>query len=172
MGIDLDETATILIHESAESRYVRAIRLFEFQTCLFYPQTFSVQKDVPIQRDARLLAALKLLEYLEARKLAATERNAISLRDLSKNRDYVEIFDKVILRSGGWRAIRHIRSAKEFDEQLKIRQGEARTAAQLVDFSYRFATLRPHDKRRAGATMARSIVCRSPSYKYKKRLST
>jgi hypothetical protein len=82
------------------------------------------------------------------------------------------IFEKVILPAGGWRAIRNIWTAKEFDEQLEITKGRALTAAQIVDFSYRFAILRPNDKRKAGATMARSVVCASPSYNYKKGVTT
>jgi hypothetical protein len=170
--IDLDETATILTSQNGESLYLRAIRLFEFQTCLFYPETFAAEKDTAIQKNARLLAVLKLLGYLEARILKATEQDTLSLCDLSKDGDYVEIFDKVFLRSGGWRAIRNIWNAKEFDEQIKIRLGQARTAAKLVDFSYRFATIKPNHRQKAGPTMARSIICSSPSYQYKKELST
>lgn len=71
--IDLDETARILTRQNGKSLYLRAIRLFEFQTCLFYPETLSAKKDTVVQEDARLLAACKFLGYLEARIMDATE---------------------------------------------------------------------------------------------------
>jgi hypothetical protein len=49
---------------------------------------------------------------------------------------------------------------------------EARSAANLVDFSYRFCRLRSNDKRKGGITMAQSILCNSTSYKYTGGLST
>jgi len=172
MGIDLDETARILTRQNCESSYLRAIRLFEFQSCLFYPEALLARENTAFQRDARLLAALKLLESLETRILAASEKGAISWQDLTNDLDYVEIFEKIILPSGGWRAIRNVWNSKEFDEQLKIRKAQARSAVKIVDFSYRFGMLRPNDKRKAGVTMAHSIICNSPSYKYRKKLST
>jgi hypothetical protein len=170
MSIDLDETARILIHRTSESSYLRAIRLFEFQTYLLYPTAFSAEKETDVQISARLLATLKFLEHLEGKMLAASKKETIAWSDLSKNRDYVQIFEKIFLRSGGWRAIRYIWDAKEFDEQLRLRQREARAAAKIVDFSYRFAMLKPNDRRKAGVNMARSIVC--TGYRYRKGLST
>ena len=172
VAIDLNETARALIQQNSESSYIHAIRLFEFQICLFHPTTLVSTKDTRSQRSARLLAALKLLENHEAKILAAGENRTISWRALSNDPDCAEIFDKVILRSGGWREIRNIWRTKTFDEDLKARRDEARDAIKIVDFSYRFAVLRPDDKRKAGATMARSIICSSPSYNYDQGLST
>jgi hypothetical protein len=172
MGIDLDETARTLIRGTGESRYLRAIRLFEFQICLFHAGALVSTKDTAGQKAARLLAALKLLEYLQTRILAGGERSSVSWHDVSKDPDCAEIFDKIIFPSGGWPAIRNTWRTKTFDEDLRARRDEARTAIKIVDFSYRFAMLRPDDKRKVGATMARSIICNSPSYEYDQGLST
>jgi hypothetical protein len=108
MGFDLEETARILTHRNGgESDYMRAIRLFEFQSCLFHPKAFSATNDTKFQRHARLLAALQLLEHLETRIAATSNKAAISWRDLTEDPNYAEIFEKVIMPSGGMRAIRN-----------------------------------------------------------------
>jgi hypothetical protein len=171
MGLDLDETARILTHkDGGESLCMRAIRLFEFQSYLFYPE--SATGETGTQKSARLLAAMKLLEHLEKRIRATSNRKDISAQDVADDPDSAEIFEKVIMRSGGWRAIRYTWSSDDFDRELKIRIDEARSAAKIVDFSYRFARLRSNDRRKGGVTMAFSIVCNSPSYKFTKGLST
>ena len=161
MGINLDETAIMLTGQSGVSPYLRAIRLFEFQTCLFWPNSLLAIKDTTIQKSARYLATLKLLEYLQQKICSANERGEICWNDVSKDRDYVEIFEKLILHAEGSHAIRNIWTEKQFDEQITIRKSEAHTAAKIVDFSYRFAMLRPNDKRKAGARLqAKLTPCR------------
>jgi hypothetical protein len=166
MGFDLAETARTLTSQNGMSAYLRAIRLFEFQIWLFYPE------EMGVVRDARLLAALKLLEHIEKRILQANNKKELSWHDLSNDSDYVEVFEQVFLRSGGWGAIRNIWSTKEFEEQVQITVGRSRVIAKILDFSYRFTMLKANDRRRAGVTMARSIVRKSPSYKYRRRLGT
>jgi hypothetical protein len=114
MGLDLNETARILTRQNAgESLCMRAIRLFEFQTCLFYPESLSADEETDIQKGARLLAAMKLLELMEKRIRSTKNTTDISLRDIAEDPDSAEIFDKVIMRSGGWRAIRYTWSSDD-----------------------------------------------------------
>jgi hypothetical protein len=94
MGIDLDETARILVCQNGESSYLRAIRLFEFQICVFYPKALSTTKNTNMQRYARLLAAFKFLELLEASLSAASEKGAIPWRDFSKHPGCVTFLKK------------------------------------------------------------------------------
>ena len=61
MSLDLDETASFLTGD-VESIYLRAIRLFEFQICLYCPKALSSKNDTFWQANARLLASLTLLE--------------------------------------------------------------------------------------------------------------
>jgi hypothetical protein len=55
MSLDLDETASMLT-DDFESIYLRAIRLFEFQICLFFPKALSSEKLHDWHANARLLA--------------------------------------------------------------------------------------------------------------------
>src|SRR5438046_295329 len=134
MALDLDDTVRFLIQPSArDSNYLRAIRLFEFQVCLFYPKAFSAKDDTKPQVNARLFAALSLLEHIEAE--TAAKGSALSLKALAANPQYAQVFDHILLKSG-WRRIRNLPSSTEFDEQIKIRSDEAASVAKLIDFSY------------------------------------
>ena len=169
MSLDLDETASILT-DDVESIYLRAIRLFEFQICLFFPRALSTEKIDNRQANARLLAALKFLEDFEI--AAKDNKKAVSLKKLAANSDYAEIFDKIILKTGGSRGIRSVAQSNEFDKQIKLRRRQAGVVTKLVDFSYRFARLNIKSRAKGGVTMARSIISTAPSYKYKKKIST
>jgi hypothetical protein len=174
MSLDLDETARILTQlDGGASIYLRAIRLFEFQICLYCPEALSSKNDNSWQVNARLLAALKLLEHLEGEIAAKGKKETISLSERAANPHYAQIFDGVIMKSGGWRRImRSLMPSMEFDEQIDIRKGQCASVTKLVDFSYRFARLNIKSQAKGGVTMARSIVSTAPSYKYKKKIST
>ncbi|THD63775.1 MAG: hypothetical protein E7813_17435 [Bradyrhizobium sp.] len=147
--MNLQETAEILCQSDAShSPYVRAIKLFEFQVAIFAPGSEA------LQRHARVFAAIKILEHIE--KLSGLEDRA-SLTERLKLPGYSEIAN-VIFQAGGWRRIRSLWNTREFDEQLAIRMGEAKSVARLADFSYRFVRLKPNDLRRGLSTMARHVV--------------
>jgi len=169
MSLDLDETASMLTDEF-ESIYLRAIRLFEFQICLFFPKALSSERLHDWHANARLLAALRLLEYLEIK--AKDNKETVSLKKLAANPHYAEIFDKIILKTGGSRGIRSVERSTEFDEQIAIRRRQAGVVTKIVDFCFRFARLKPKIRAKGRVTMARSIVSRAPSYKCRRKLST
>ena len=172
IGLDLDETARILTQsDGGPSIYLRAILLFEFQICFYWPKALSSEKSAS-RINARLFAALKLLEHLEQKIAANSKNEVISLKKLAANSDYAQIFDEIILRSGGSRRIQKMPRSKDFDEQLKYKKGEVLSVAKIVDFSYRFARLNPKTRAKGGITMSRSIVSTAPSYKYRKKIST
>src|SRR3954467_9387100 len=99
MSLNLDETVALLTDQNA-SIYLRAIRLFEFQACLYYPRAFSSARNIRPQVNARLFAAFGLLGHIQ-RDLALGKK--APLRELALNTDYAQIFDEVITKSGGWR---------------------------------------------------------------------
>jgi hypothetical protein len=134
---------------TTKSTYLKAIELFEFQVSIFAPNS------VAIQTDGRVLVALRILEHIQ--KSFPDVSDVTKLTELLKLPGYAEIAD-VVFQSGGWRCIRQLWSASEFDEQLAIRQQEAKIAARLADFSYRFAKSIPNDSRKGGSTMARACL--------------
>ena len=128
-------------------RFHRAIRLFEFQVSLFYPKAFeglvASKIDVPaptkILKTARIFAAIKILEKIEADMKKEKNSSRISIQELAANENYRNIFDGVIGINGGWRRIRHSMSARRFDKNIVARCRDAQFAANIVDFSYRFS---------------------------------
>ena len=163
MVLDLDETASLLTKSDVTtSTYIRAIRLFEFQTWLCCPQP--LRSAETLQKYARLLAAMKMLEHLERAIRIKEGEEFLSLKRLSGDPNYAEIFDMFVAKSGGWRQILKLWSAREFDQQIRVRMSETKTIAKIIDFSYRFARLKSDDKHRGGIVMARSVVRAANSY--------
>ena len=107
--MSLNHLVELLIDES-KSRYMRAIRLFEFQTAVSHPKAFKLlvatQGDVRaptrILRTARIFAAIKILEKIEADLKQGKDDRFISIQDLAADEDYRSIFDDVIATNGGW----------------------------------------------------------------------
>jgi hypothetical protein len=133
--------------DGSKSRYSRAISLFEFQTAVYRPKAFKcliatkgdARAPTEILRTARIFAAIKILEKIEADLRQKRADSVISLRDLAADEDYRSIFDDVIATNGGWTRIRHSQSARTFDKSMKRREKKAQAAAGIVDFSYRFS---------------------------------
>jgi hypothetical protein len=147
-----------LINESkTTSRFLRAIRLFELQIALFYPRSFGrllgsesdATEPTGRQRMARLFAAIRILEKIEADLTKHKNVSVISIRDLAADEDFKTIFDHAVAPSG-WRRIRRLISARAFDRTIKDRGREAQAVANIIDFSYRFSIHGrglPHDGR-------------------------
>jgi hypothetical protein len=145
MVMSLNHLVELLIDES-KSQYMRAIRLFEFQTAVYHPKAFkrlvATQGDVRaptrMLKTARIFAAIKILEKIEADLKQKKGDGAISIKDLAADEDYRSIFDDVIATNGGWMRIRHSKSVRSFDKGNHANKG-ALAAAKIVDFSYRFS---------------------------------
>lgn len=160
------------------SRLFRAIKLFEFQVALLNKSSFYAivnnENDAPAptpkMQMARNFAAIKILEKIETDLKKEKNVPLISIRDLAAIDDYRAIFDDVIAANGGWFRIRHSMSAGDFDRDVNARSDEARAAANIVDFSYRFSsldTLSPKDGREnpGGLDSARYVARTAGSYR-------
>jgi len=147
--MELVDIARVLCETTTtQSVFLKAIRLFEFQVSIFAPSSQT------LQRDARVLAAIRVLEHIQKSSNVSDEATLTELLRIPEYDDIVNI----VFQSGGWRRIRKLWSASHFDEQLATRVEEARVVARLADFSYRFEMLMPSDTRKAGPTMARACL--------------
>jgi hypothetical protein len=168
--MSLDQIVQLLVDET-KSRYIRAITLFEFQTALYRPKAFErliegevgLRAPTAILRTARIFAAIKILEKIEADLRQKRADSIISLRDLAADEDYLNVFDDVIATNGGWTRIRHSQSARTFDNRMKASKNKAQAAAGIVDFSYRFfknppSTAYPDRRNPGGVEAARYVV--------------
>jgi hypothetical protein len=148
--MELVEVARNLCETTAtKSVFLKAIELIEFQVSIFAPDS---QR---LQLDARVLVAIRILEHIQ--KSFPDVSDEATLTELLRLPEYGDIVN-IVFQSGGWRRIRQLWSAREFDEQLAIRVDEAKAVARLADFSYRFAKSMPNGSRKAGPTMARKCL--------------
>ncbi|HEY2245224.1 MAG: hypothetical protein WAV38_17100 [Xanthobacteraceae bacterium] len=146
--MSLKHIVELLIKDSEPtSRFLRALRLFEFQVSVFYRKSFdllvasesNVTAPTAKLKKAQILAAIKILEKIEADLKQKQNLSVISIRELAADENYQSIFDDVIVTNGGWSRIIQSISARAFDKNIAARCSEAETAVNIVDFSYRFS---------------------------------
>jgi hypothetical protein len=156
--------------DGSVSQYHRAISLFEFQVAIFNPSSFkrliataqAERAPTRILRRARIFAAIKIIEKIES-NLKQQKGDYVSFRDTAADEGCRSIFE-VIATNGGWRGIRYLRSTRNLDNKIAKRRNEAQSAANIVDFSYRFsknlASARYPGRRNPGGVNAARYVVR------------
>jgi hypothetical protein len=135
------------------SRYIRAVRLFEFEVSIIYPRSFkrliaspsSVIAPTGVLKTARILAISKILENIQGRPNQPSSI-AISIRNLAADQVYQGISDQLFVPNGGWNQILSSKSAKSFDDRITKRLTLAQTAANIIDFSCRFSKEPPQNQ--------------------------
>jgi hypothetical protein len=127
-----------------DADFKRAASLYSFQVGIF--TGFNSR----LMQDARLLAYIRLLEFLERQADVSPET---SFADRLAIPGYEAMFH-LILHNGGWRRIRTLWSAKHFDKYLEACKSEAREAAKFVDFSFRSSHSLSNPRHKGGFTMA------------------
>jgi len=178
--MSLSDVARLIIDPQESSLYLRAIRLFELQVAVFFPDDFEILVDEQPSmrgvtkrlRNARLHAATKFLEYLEEKSASGDHDGVPALRNLAANEDYQQIFDEIFRENGGWPRLRKAISAKSFSKKLKRKRKEADIAAKIVDFSYRFLEMPGRGSRLGGIDAARYVVQHAKSYNVGRKRST
>ena len=144
-GMSLNQIVGLLIDES-QSLYIRAISLFEFQTAVYRPKAFErlieaqvgLRAPTKILRTARIYAAIRILEDIEANLKQKKSDRVMSIQDSAANEEYRNIF-AVFAANGGWRRLRHSQSARNFDKSTMAKHIEAQVVANIVDFSCRYS---------------------------------
>jgi hypothetical protein len=178
--MSLDQIVNAIIDDTVASPYLRAIRLYELQVAIFYPQSFGALVTAKNDtrgankklRTARIYAGIKFLEQIEDELREKTKNDTISIHEFAQNKNYQEIFDGVIAPNGGWSRIRHSISVKEFDNGLLERRDLAGAAAKVVDFSYRFEDMPDRGSYRGGLSTARYVVVNAKSYNLSREIGT
>lgn len=158
--------------------YHRAARLFEFQVSLFYQRSFtrllSANNTViaPTLKRARALATVKILQKLETDIKEKRANTTVTIRDLAEDENYRCIFDDLFLPNSGWDQIVDSISQRAFDKSIAKRCEQAQTAANIIDFSYRFSKnplhIDYHNRRNPGGLESARYVVR---HKYRPSMS-
>lgn len=157
-------------------RYYRAIKLFELSVAIHLADGFpkkiitiasddNSSSDVIVRvskqklHDARMLATVKLLEYIS--EPLKCKNGKVSTKLLAQDPDWCKLFDKQFVRFGGFRRARHVSAARKFDDDLRNAKQKAKKLAKVIEFSLRFKPDPRSQKKIGGITMARLIVSES-----------
>jgi hypothetical protein len=160
MAFDLDDCLELLLDARTEDfLHERVIRLFQFQTWIWYPYAKG-----RAAIDAGRLAAAAILRKLEKEHPWRGLRGAggsrqitlAKLQTLSQSDEYPGIFTEFIASGGGWsRLLFTTPWAPEFDKRVKQRiDDHVEFIADLIDYRLRAALTLPEGQRRSGPTHA------------------
>jgi hypothetical protein len=145
-GYPVEQLAKTLCWED-RSAHIRAIALFALKVYAVgeggLPSSFN---------RAKVFAAVAMLEHLE--RFSADD---LPLEQRMLLPGYKELLN-IALRHG-WTTIRRLESTSKYQQDLAARVEGSIMIAEMVEFSYRYATKRA-DHRKAGFTMARDFLCK------------
>jgi hypothetical protein len=158
MPFDLNDCVELLLNlRDEEFSHERCIRLFQFQTWIWYPGKKGIAA-----RDAGRLAAAAVLRKLEEEHkwqgLGGSRQITLEkLQSLSAAPDYRHIFNEFIASQGGWsRLLFTTPWDREFDKRIKG-QSEDRASqlvADIVHYRLRAALDPVQQQKRSGTTHA------------------
>jgi hypothetical protein len=160
MAFDLDDCLELLLDARTEEfPHERVIRLFQFQTWIWYPST----KGYAAVHAGRLAAAaiLRKLEkehkWRGLREAGGSRHITLAkLQTLSQSDEYRRIFTQFIASGGGWsRLLFTTPGASEVDKWVTQRIADrAEFIADLIEYRLRAALTLPEGPRRSGPTHA------------------
>lgn len=186
MKFDLQNSIDLILDEN-NSPQLRAVELFTFLVALHLGKSatnisghrsenecpsLTLKISPKIIRAARVLLAMKYLDHIERDWRSKKGKDTkLSIRALSQIREYEEIVDRVIFKSGSWHRLRFIDSIRDLERELDDRKWQARNVARIVEFSYRFDPNPKKPKQIGGVTMATDIVTNASYFKVKTKKS-
>jgi hypothetical protein len=142
MAFDIDDCFELLLEERDEEfRSERCIRLFQFQTWIWYPGQNGIAP-----RDAGRIAASAFLRNIEQEQSwrgkqawgGSRQITLEKLQTLSQLPEYRAIFTEFISSGGGWsRLLFTTPGPAEFDKRIKRRTNQAPTIAELIEYRLR-----------------------------------
>ena len=141
--MDLNDTIELLVSarlaRPESFPFERAVRLFQFQTWIYYPTSSG-----DMVRMACPIVATKFLQMMELgvpyKSLRQHEKKVSSdlLREFLKRPDYRMLFDSVIGKYGGWTHLLDTLEPSEFDERMSKRIENAETVCKMIDYRFRY----------------------------------
>jgi hypothetical protein len=120
--------------------------------------TLSIRISAATLRHARLLAGMKFIEQIERDWKKENSSKRATIKRMAGNREFASVYNKVILKHGGWYKIRYSPNLRQFQTELASHERFAKEISKLVDFSARFKPDPKKPKQIGGITMAIAIV--------------
>jgi hypothetical protein len=150
LSADLNELVAELCEPLSErkdpetARLLRALGFFEFQIRVIAP------KDEDLQRQARMIATIKFLEYIESASVGIDFFERLQA-------PVYEVLVRFLFASDGWRGVRSLPSSASFEAIRAKREGHARANASIIGLVHRFRRQFPHTPLKGGKRMAASV---------------
>jgi hypothetical protein len=161
---DIDGAVRFVL-STDHNKYDRAIKIYELMVAIHLCQGdgeasgFKVKVRSRDLRDARHFAIIRLMEHVLTKSPFVARFPKLPAISAALTEHYRYLYDNAFFKNGGWRQVRFMPTAREF--QRKIDEAHFEYIGQLIDFSIRVVPnpLKPHQS--GGITMARDIVLRA-----------
>ena len=163
--MDVQDTLELLVSDPrkrvASFQFERAVRLFQFQTWIYYP---SPSEDM-VRMAGRIVAAsfLRTMElgvpYTSIR-LRERKFGSNSLKEFLDRPDYRMLFDSIIGEYGGWTHLLDTLEPSAFDERLRKRRENSETVCKMIDYRFRYLD-------HGGTDPAQANISHSEFYRWK-----
>jgi hypothetical protein len=154
------------------NKYDRAIKLYELMVAIHLCQggpsglpkggeasCFKVNVRYKDLRDARHFAIIRLMEHVLTVSPHVAKFPKLPGISAALTKDYRCLYDNSFFKNGGWRHVRFMPTASEF--QRKIDEAHFEYIGQLIDFLMRVVPASSKPDQKWGITMAREIVLRA-----------
>jgi hypothetical protein len=137
-SINVQATLNGLISNEPEKfPYERAIRLFQFQTWIYFSDD---QRMADAAGKIAAAAFLRKLEREATKNIPGIGRgmdvNSKVLIKLLKTRDYGRLYDE-FFKEDGWTGLLRTFSVEHFNKSVAERRKEAETVSEMIDFRFR-----------------------------------
>jgi hypothetical protein len=138
MSIDVEAVLNGLISKEPEKfPYERAIRLFQFQTWIYFSDD---RRMVDAAGKLAAAAFLRKLERETAKKIPGIGRridvNSKMLIQLLKTRKYSRLYDE-FFQENGWTGLLRTFSPEQFNKSVAERRKTFETVSEMIDFRFR-----------------------------------
>jgi hypothetical protein len=147
----LNETVDLLVRDPARSQptfpYEREIRLYQFQTWIYFPKRSMVE----------LAGSRAAVNYLRQRESKLVTRqfigtrsvNSTELKRLLNDPIYRKLFDATIGKYGGWSELVQRLERTDFKREVYGRMENAETVCKMIDYRFRYLNHGGTDRKQA-----------------------
>jgi hypothetical protein len=140
--LDIDDTIKLLATDprqrAASFPLEREIRLFQFKTWIYFPETEMVHMAGRIVGTLYLMRLAHGIPFNSLRNVPEKILSSAEYQRLFKHTDYQSLFDEIIGAYGGWERLLDTKAPKNFEEELERRFATSETVRQMIDYRYRY----------------------------------
>ncbi len=114
--------------------------------------------DQKLLKDAKLLAAMKLLDHIESEWSASHPGEKPTIQAMAQIYEYSQLYNEVILEHGGWKRIRFSDGIRNLEANVAELKPKAKDVSGIIEFSVRVSLNPKKPRQKGGVTMAIHIL--------------